>query len=269
MDCGLDPFACVTTTSDGYKYYFDGTTYYRVGADLPHTVPDGSGPKATYVFGFTPDCSSNTGPTDDVMCVSATTACAALGQQGVLMVEWYRETAPVPGNWTRGATLCTGPGTVVTLAQVRAGVNTQIEDIVKHLPSQQPTVQPDDPVLVNLPAIVIAPAPGNPDFAVTLPLPGQVHITATYHWDFGDGTGLDTDQIGTGYDGTDPRQAPGHYLSHTYAKAQANTAVTLTVTWHATFAVAGVAPITLPDVVLPPLTKVIQVHEARGVLVTG
>jgi hypothetical protein len=101
---------------------------------------------------------------------------------------------------------------------------------------------------------------------VQQPVPGLLVATPTYTWKFDDGATVTG--AGLPYDGTDPRVDPGHYASHTYTAAEAHASVTLTVTWNATFTVAGQA-FTIPRLVMPPITTTFSVHEAHSVLVSG
>jgi hypothetical protein len=101
---------------------------------------------------------------------------------------------------------------------------------------------------------------------VQQPVPGQLVATPSFSWKFDDGTVVTG--AGVPYDGTDPRTAPSHYVSHTYAAAQAQASVTLTVTWNATFTAAG-QTFTIAPLVMPPIRTTFSVHEARSVLVNG
>jgi hypothetical protein len=172
----------------------------------------------------------------------------------------------VPGEPIALASVCLGgPADSISVAQLGDDLD---EDVRDHLPTLAVRVQPNPTAVVNLPVIVSAPVEPAPNFDVDEPVPGAVTVTSTYRWTFDDGATL----IGPGraYDGTDPSTAPsGYYLAHTYTHADAHASATLTVTWHATFTLAGGPPVALPDITTPAQTVRFEVHEVKSVLVSG
>jgi hypothetical protein len=246
----------------GWQWIYDVSTHGFIRSQVSRQTT-GSG--AVFDYSYESACAG--GNADDAeLCGRAVTACAGDGAGAILYSVWVQQVAPTLGPRNSDGTVCFGgPADTVTVAQLGVDLN---EDVRDHLPTLSARAQPSPQAVVNLPVIVSAPVEPAPNFNVNQPVPGVVTVTSTYRWTFDDGATL----IGTGraYDGTDPRTAPGgYYLAHTYTHADAHASATLTVTWHATFTVAGGPPIALPDIVTPPQTVAFQVHEVRSVLVSG
>ena len=125
-------------------------------------------------------------------------------------------------------------------------------------------VEPPNGALVQLPVIVHTTPAADVGFIVTQPFPGRLSASPSYAWDFGEGEVLQG--AGTAYDGTSPTRDPDHYLAHTYTSAGPRQ-VTLTMTWNATFSVAGFT-IPLQDIVFTD-SAAVQVRSAHSELVAG
>jgi len=258
--CSTWTVNCPTPTDDGYEYIYDPTTHVLV------PVPTGSFPKqpgATYQYAVTPACPQAI-PGGAINCTAATQYCALNGSTGIHEDVWRRQTAPATTPWQVVDQVCTGNGPPpISVQQVVQDVSEYERD---HMPIPVPDVQPANVAIVNLPVLVSVPQPGPQTMQVQQPVPGLLVATPTYTWKFDDGATVTG--AGLPYDGTDPRVDPGHYASHTYTAAEAQASVTLTVTWNATFTVAGQA-FTIPPLVMPPITTTFSVHEAHSVLVSG
>jgi hypothetical protein len=100
-------------------------------------------------------------------------------------------------------------------------------------------------------------------------VPLTVHATPHWHFDFGDGTSLDSDVPGTPYDGTDPVEHPEHYVTATYHQT-GQLPVTVTVTWSATALRHDTGQtLTLPGTATRTATVIIPVRQAKSELVGG
>jgi hypothetical protein len=162
------------------------------------------------------------------------------------------------------------------------------EQLDARLTAPRFAVQPPGRAVVNLPVIVHVTAEGrrvpqadcaHPQgvcFDVTVPVPGRLEAAPSYGWLFDPAGTADTADTagavaagrGRPYDGTSPRQAPDHYVTHTYTQLTPRQPVQLTVTWQAVFTVAGLPPLTLAD--LPKTTQqAFPVVQARSQLVAG
>jgi hypothetical protein len=247
---------------DGWHWIYDATS----GSFQKVQQSTGRGSDgATYHYSFSPSCDGDA-PDDTKLCGHALTACDIADPGGIYYDVWRQETEPVPGPPAiEGAVCLGGAADTVTVAQLGDDLD---EDVRDHLPSFAIRAQPSPAAIVNLPVLVSAPVEPAPNFAVTAPVPGSVTVTSTYTWTFDDGVVL----TGTGrpYDGTDPRTAaPGYYVAHTYTHADPRGSVSLVVSWHAGFTLAGGVTIALPDIVTPAQTIAFEVHEVRAVLVSG
>jgi len=263
-------------TQEGYEYAYEGGDI--VGAPVLSGSP-GRGPVKEFLS--FPACQVNRPPSgdgrdpgEDSLCLSASTSplCGA----GAILMRVYSRRAGTSDLWRFGGTRCLRGTTRIPVAGVLAGVAEQLE---ARLVTPKFAVQPGDRALVNLPVIVHVTSEGrripqpdcaHPDgvcFDVTVPVPGRLEAYPTYSWVF-DGDGAVGEGRGRAYDGTSPRERPEHYVAHAYTAPSAAETVQLTVTWQATFTVAGLAPLRLAD--LPKTAREsFSVVEARSQLVAG
>jgi len=255
-------YGAPTPTTDGYVYAFDTTsqTYVRI----PLSAAGKPDPTATYRYSVSPACAQAT-PIDGVNCQAASQYCAANGGSGSHEYVWRTETSPVFKDWVLVGDLCTGAvPDPVSPQQIIDNAHEYERD---HMPPGVPLVQPGNIAIVNIPVLASVTPLQQQIMDVQLPVPGELVATPSYSWTFDDGTTVSGS--GTAYDGTDPRTNPGHYaVAHTYTKAQAQASVALTITWNATFTAAG-ETITIPALVMPPITTTFTVDEAHAVLVSG
>jgi len=263
-------------TQEGYEYAYDGGDI--VGA--PVLSGSSSRGPAQEFLSF-PACQFNRPPSgdgrdpgEDTLCLSA--SISPLCGAGAILMRVYSRRAGTSDAWRFVGTRCLRATTRIPVADVLAGV---AEQLAARLVTPKFAVQPGDRALVNLPVIVHVTSEGRrtpqPDcahpegvcFDVTVPVPGRLEAYPSYSWVF-DGDGAVGEGRGRAYDGTSPRESPDHYVAHAYTAPSAVETVELTVTWRATFTVAGLAPLRLAD--LPKMAQEsFSVVEARSQLVAG
>jgi hypothetical protein len=252
---------CPTAAGDGYVYIYDPSA--GTISIVPVSEAGNPDPQALYQYSVSPEC-PQAGPFDSVNCTGAAEFCSANGESGLHELIWRRELTPVFRDWSVVGHVCTGSlPTPITVAQLAEDVGEYERD---HMPIPTANVQPTGVAIVNLPVLVSATPLGPQTMQVQQPVPGELVATPTYTWTFDDG-GTATGP-GTAYDGTDPRTDPAHYALHIYRAANEHASVTLTVTWNATFSVAG-QTFPIPQLVMPPITTTFSVREAHSVLVSG
>jgi hypothetical protein len=272
QSCGDRTAVCTPSVrSDKYVYSWDGKSLKRASQRSGERADSVN--QRVYRYLYMPACAgaAPAGVTGTIVgdesCTNAVANPAC--PPGEFAMWNYRRLAgppqalaglPGPAPWTRA------PG-VVCLAADQAWTLPDLtrlahEHLQKHVTRPHATVQPASTGLAQLPVIAHTPAAGPVDLDVTQPFPGHLHATPTYTWDFAEGP----PQPGPGrrYDGTSPTTHPGHYVCHTYHTAGTRP-ITVTLTWTATFTVAGlhlpVQPITFTD------TTTIDIHAARSQLV--
>lgn len=248
-------------TSDGYVYAYDVTNSEWI--PVPVSIAGPTDPRTSYRWALSPACAEKD-PFDDLVCVGATEFCAENGKAGIHDDVWRMEVTPNQSGYVLVGDICTGD--LPDPVPARQVIDAAEEFERTHVPIAVPRMQPSNMALVNMPLLVnVTPLPVQ-TMAVAVPLPGELVATPSYAWSF-DGR-PPVAGAGLAFDGTDPRVDPGHYVSHTYVKAQPIASVSLTVTWTATFTAAG-ETVRVPDVVMPAVTMTYSVHEARSVLVSG
>jgi len=251
-----------TPSSDGYVYAYDPQTHVYV--PIPSSAAGTPDPLVSYRYAISPAC-QEANPFDGVNCAAASEYCAANGSAGLHEDVWRMEVFPTAGNFLIVGAICTGElPNPVPAQQIIDNAHEYERD---HMPPGVPLVQPGNIAIVNIPVLASVTPLQQQIMDVQLPVPGELVATPSYSWTFDDGTTVSGS--GTAYDGTDPRTNPGHYaVAHTYTKAQAQASVALTITWNATFTAAG-ETITIPALVMPPITTTFTVDEAHAVLVSG
>jgi hypothetical protein len=233
-------------------------------------APGGYGP--IYEYAYTPACadnrplSSTDGFVNTIDCPGAH-QCPDPRQMGMYVARRVVD-GTAPGPWTFAGSACLGPQQLLSYDPAAAAAF--VLDYFKHLPLPEPGVhvQPSGRPLVNLPTIVYADQPPAGHWVVDhAPFP-TITITGTPHWqvDAG-GTVTTSDTPGRPYDGTDPRAAPGHYLTHTFTRPASAATITVTVTWSATFTLGNdPTPIPMNGTVSRSSTLTVAVDEAGSVL---
>jgi hypothetical protein len=252
---------CPGPTDDGYVYAYDAATNTVV--PVPVSAAGSPDPQALYQYSVSPDC-PQAEPFDVINCTDAASYCARNGQTGLHEDVWREETWPTAVPWKIVGHVCSGgEATPVPVDELTQDLAEYERD---HMPIPTANVQPAGVAIVNLPVLVSATQLGPQTMQVQQPVPGELVATPTYTWTFDDG-GTATGP-GTAYDGTDPRTDPAHYALHIYRAANEHASVTLTVTWNATFSVAG-QTFPIPQLVMPPITTTFSVREAHSVLVSS
>lgn len=175
----------------------------------------------------------------DGLCAAATRTCTAAGA-GFTRYNVWRSTDQGRTYQAVPPSVCLGPADVVDVAQVVADAQTAI----RRLNLGQPQVLTNPPVstFVNIPTIFHATVQGPRTLTLTLDgVTVALTVAPRWTWDFGDGSTLDADSPGIGYDDTSLTTDPDHYpVLHTYAEHGAFR-VGLTVIWTGTFTLTGVA----------------------------
>jgi hypothetical protein len=155
---------------------------------------------------------------------------------------------------------------LVTDQQIIDGVGPIEDGVIAHDPA--PSLDPGPRTLVNLATILTA---GAGETTVTKDATDNgeaVTFTASpsFHWDFGDGSTLATDEPGIPYSGEgDPSAEPDSYLLHTWRQTGTRT-VTLTTTWTGTVLrhSTGVTLTLVPQVFTA--TTTVHVLQSRATL---
>ena len=197
-------------------------------------------------------------PTDEVFCQGALDACAE--PNAVRYHVYMREGSTAP--WQLIDSVCLGPEQrPASVADVGELVR---ERVVNLLPDAEPSFQPAQGGLVNLPTIFAA---GEPSSIRTEPfdvLGFEVVVTATARWEWTFDRGV-----------TEAFSVPGgpypdESVTYTYTST-GDRAVSVTTFWRARFTVNGEGPFAVPGPEIRktagPLT--VPVREARSVLVGG
>lgn len=197
-------------------------------------------------------------PTEESACAGATQTCA--NPNAIRYRVYMRVDATAP--WQLIDTVCLGPGQrPPTVADVGRMVR---ERVVNYLPDADPSFQPPEGGLVNLPTIFAAGEPGSIRTEPFDVLGFQVVVTATARWEWTFDRGV-TERF------SEPGGAyPNDAVSFTYADPGPRE-VSVTTFWTASFTVDGEGPFAVPG---PEISKTAQpvqvpVREARSVLVGG
>ena len=206
---------------------------------------------------ISPACIAN-GAGDSSVCMGATDACSE--PDAIRYRVYFRPSATA--QWQLVDSVCLGPGErPASVADVGELVR---ERVVNLLPSADPSFQPADGGIVNLPTIFAA---GEPDQIEVGPfdvLGFSVTVTASaeWEWTFDDGVTRTFDVPGGVY--------PDDSVSYEY-RSIGDRQVSVTTSWTAEFSVDGQGPFAVPG---PPITKTagpvtVPVREARSELVGG
>ena len=255
LDVG--PPGCMQVSSWSTIIDHDELTFYSLPSVGSFTDPDGT----LWSAQFAPFCEGNVSGYQiiaDSLCIRALVTCAQRGSAAVLAL-WMRLTRPGLLPRMEGP-VCFSGSSKVELGPI---IQAQAEDAIGADPPPI-TLQPLD-AIVNLPSIASTDPRQPINIVINNPVAGRITATPFFAWDFGDGAG----GVGPGrpYDGTSPRQDPGHYVSHAY-RALGTPTVTLTVTWEVTFAMPGYPPIRLDDVVRRATTTTV-IRQASSQLIGG
>jgi hypothetical protein len=173
----------------------------------------------------------------------------------------------VNGRWSTPMVWCPAEADPVpTLADIR-------QQAIRLLPSVEPGKASTNPALVNTETIFWAATRPNRTLPTATVVSRRVQLRiafASAHWDFGDGAKDSTTDPGKVYDNVNDPCRTVHcpdYYTHTYTTTGVMR-VTLTVTWRASYRVAGGGWTDLDTPITgPSSTTALHLYEARGVLV--
>lgn len=194
-------------------------------------------------------------PGDDAMCSDAASSC---GPPAQIRYRVYMRIPP--GPWELVDTVCLGPGDRPTsVADVGEAVR---EVVVNYLPDAEPSFQPAQGGLVNLPTIFAAGEPRSVETETFDVLGFQVVVDATarWEWTFDEGITKTFNEPGGQY--------PDRSVAYTYRSAGARD-VSVTTYWKATFTVDGEGPFAVPGTEISKTAGPFQVpvREAAAQLV--
>lgn len=171
---------------------------------------------------------------------------------------WLRiyVTRPGVGEIDLGAA-CFGSGGPVT----RESAEGLIRDrLVARVPDLKPWRQPEGRVLPHVP-VIFGVAHG--DAAITesfdlIGLPIELTARPRWVWDFGAGAVTETTSPG--------RRWPDTAITHTYQRS-GSAVVRVTALWQATYEVAGIGPLAVPEPVIQRDATSLRVGQGRAVLI--
>jgi hypothetical protein len=175
----------------------------------------------------------------------------------------------INGRWSKPVVWCPAQADpVATVADIR-------DEAIRLLPPVQPGKASTDPALVNTETIFWAATQPNRTLPTATVVGERVQLRTAFdsaRWDFGDGATDETTDAGRVYDEAadpcDTVHCPDYY-THTYTTT-GPMRVSLTVTWRASYRVAGGAWADLDDPITgPPSTIQVRLYQARGVLVSA
>lgn len=261
--CGSGDFECggepsTTTDRERGAVVTDGVQFPGVAGDSrlgQATAENADCPECEWTI--SPSCVERD-PGEQAGCLGALGVCSDPGD--VRYWVYFRANADEP--WRLIDTVCLGPEErPASVADVGELVR---ERVVTLLPDADPSFQPADGGIVNLPTIFAA---GEPKTITTQPfdvLGFEVVVTAKarWEWTFDRGVTEEFDQPGGAY--------PDDSVTYTYVTT-GQRRVSVTTYWTATFTVNGDGPFAVPG---PEISKTagpiqVPVREARSVLVGG
>ena len=160
-------------------------------------------------------------------------------------------------SWIDVGLVCVGPGGPVTVQAVDAALH---DAFVRAVPDGRITAQPPTGVLPYLPVVLDSgqPASIGPSSHRILGREVVLNPRPRWHWDFGDGSDLDTALPGSQY--------PDLRVAHTYRRG-GSMDISVTTTWTADFLVDGLGPFPVSEPVHQLFTSTIDVGQARATLV--
>ena len=199
---------------------------------------------------LTEPCAMN--PDGRVICLGVVRGCP---QGRRLLVAWFSTDGGA--TWENLGAVCIPPSGPTTVADVGTEV---LDEFTAGLPGVSISHQPATGVVTQASTIFES---GQPDRLppIVVEVAGRTVVLepiAHWTWDFGDGSGLDTDVSGSRY--------PDLRVSHVYRKAGRHR-VHLTTTWSATFTIDDLGPFTVGQTITQEQRRVVAVGQARAVLV--
>lgn len=172
---------------------------------------------------------------------------------------WVMLMRPPATDYSVVGTVCRSAGD--ELLTVDAAAEQVRQRYIELLPRANPSVQPSERSLVNVPTLfaVNEPSAFGPVAMNVVGYAVEISGSVEWTWDFGDGERLVTDEPGGKY--------PTTSLSHTYRRA-GERVVTVDSTWAGEFTINGEGPFPIAGGPITLATDVeVQVSEAAAVLV--
>ena len=183
-------------------------------------------------------------------CTSVVRGCP---QGARLLRAWFE---PAGGPWREIGLVCLAVGDPPTVATTGAAARDRFAEAV---PPASGRSQPSTGVVAQLP-VVFSSGQAGADRAARYVVAGQevvLQAAPRWHWEFGDGATLTTDEPGGRY--------PVMTVSHTYRHA-GRYPVRLTTTWSARFTVDGLGPFPVDEPIVQTDEIDVSVGEGRAVL---
>jgi len=257
--CPISDLSCVHSASDDA-----GDAVVTEGVIFPGVSFDSAVGQASTEAADCPDCRwfivprcDSNDPNSGVACRIAVGACPVEGD-----VSYNVFLQRPPGGPQLVGTVCLGPGERPAQgADIGDAVR---ERVVNLLPDAEPSFQPAQGGIVNLPTLFAANEPATMTTAPFDVLGVQVQVTATarWEWTFDDGATRQFTKPGGPY--------PNDDVAYTYTTTGTRQ-VSLTTYWTAEYTVNGTGPFPVPG---PEISKTagpvqVPVRQARSVLVGG
>ena len=190
---------------------------------------------------------------NDIGCGTVTDGCRQGQEQ---RRQWFSSDDGL--TWQDRGLTCVG-GTALAVDPAGEELRAAFE---RSVPSARITWQPPAGLLPQVPVLFDSGQPQELG-AWTIGL-GSASVnlapSAIWHWDFGDGSQLDTQISGSHY--------PQDEVSHTY-RHSGTFPVTLTTTWSATYTVNGQGPYVVDGHIIQESTRQVTVGQGRAVLTQG
>ncbi|MFM1826429.1 MAG: hypothetical protein RLZZ37_1064 [Actinomycetota bacterium] len=177
------------------------------------------------------------------------------GETGRKMKVWRKLGEDEP--WLSVGLICLGPNGPVTPSAINFRIN---EQSIEYLPKLIPSTQPSNHVLVNTDIFFISNQNRifGPKNLIITGIPITLTASASWTWDFGDGTVIETLINGAGY--------PNGEIKHIYETKGLKT-ITVSTNWQAKWSTKN--NLDLPVMgknLVQKTTFNLLVHEARAVL---
>lgn len=267
LNCAQDGGGGYTDSEGvGYRWVESEQAYYKAprGGYEDGVSADGAAVQR-WQLKYVATCEANTGdPTIDVLCSQS--MCQDVAGPGVRMWVYRKPEGAPDSDYVQAAdAICMGASSVVTLDQIQAAVQAQIEQFYERLGKPRITLEPQGSALVNLPVIASAPVYERQEFEIDNPLPGRVSAEPSYAWTWSNGeTGAGP---GRPYSpAVSPLDDPAYYPVSAVYGSGGTGRVSLDLEWAATVHVADNPPQTL-DPVAFSTTEGFTIRQARTELV--
>lgn len=229
-----------TARSNGSKIIISQFLRESGGAGKPSRLISGSGGASKFVYRVTDDCShSLCGQSfhrDEYTAANPSTHTRVVQAADVA----------TPTKFGAASRTCVGKGVTVVDGAPVLGALAHLLDEVKPPPAVFHVEPGGGKTLVQIPTLMYADLQGPMDKpAVVQGVPVRVHSKITsWTWIVDGVATMTTDHPGGGYDGTNPLDAPGYYISHTFTM-HGKHSIGLRTTWASTVTQADGSPLPL------------------------